>query len=176
MHVPRVAFGIRRARPLPMAMYSEAPKRWVLVTDSSRARIFAERLGRLELLESFEHCESRDSRLEIMWGTFGNGDPVLAGTGGSEALVSDQSDGPQSNPKTIKHERFARQLAARLERGLTDRAYNRLVITAPPSFLSRLRAALSLDVEGRVQAYISRDLSRNSEREVTEHLAHVMAS
>lgn len=152
-----------------MATYSEPTKRWVLVADCSRARIFADRLGRLELVESFEHCESRDSRLEIMWGTFGNGDPVLAGTRGKAPTSG-------GDPKAIEHERFARQLAVRLERGLTDRAYNQLVITTPPSFLSRLRAALSLDVEGRVQAYVSRDLSRNSEREVTEHLAREMPS
>ncbi|MGE5785936.1 MAG: host attachment protein [Myxococcales bacterium] len=160
-----------------MATQIEPPRRWVLVADERRARILVERFGRLELLEAFEHCESRDSRLEIMWGTFGNVGPSLAATNAGKLLTTERAEPTTRDaPNSIEHEGFARQLAARLARGLIERAYDRLVVTAPASFLPSLKSALSMDVEGRVEAYVSRDLSKSSEREVKAHIAQEVSS
>jgi protein required for attachment to host cells len=125
---------------------------WILVCDAGRARLFEEAspARHYKTVAVFTHPESR-------------------------AHVADlTTDAPGWKPTTdlkqIEAQKFARQLAAVLEKGLDDHAYEALFLVAPGKFLGLLRAALDDQVRGRVQASIDRDLVQLEPREVERRL------
>jgi protein required for attachment to host cells len=80
---------------------------------------------------------------------------------------------PENEPdarQQFEHERFARELAQRLERGLNDHAYDRLVIAAPPAFLGLLRKQVSPRVHQRLMLDYRADFVNVPERELPERI------
>ena len=100
---------------------------WILVANGSRAKLFAtdERAERWDLREEFLHEESRSMSRQLL----NQPDNPNAGS-----LHKPQPENEPDARQQFEHERFARELAQRLERGLNDHAYDRLVIAAPPGF------------------------------------------
>ena len=70
----------------------------------------------------------------------------------------------------LEHDRFARELAARLERGVNDHAFERLVIAAPPAFLGRMRKHISPRVYQRLMLDLNADYVNVPERELPERI------
>ncbi|WP_257454810.1 host attachment protein [Archangium lipolyticum] len=136
---------------------------WILVANSSRAKLFAtdERAERWDLREEFQHEESRMPSRELM----GQFDNPNAGT-----LHKPQPENEPDARQQLEHERFARELAQRLERGLNDHAYDRLVIAAPPEFLGRLRKMISRRVHQRLMLDMRADYVNVPERELPERI------
>ena len=136
---------------------------WILVANASRAKLFAtdERAERWELREEFLHPESRMPSRELL----GHFDKGNAGTK-HKPEPEEQPDARQD----LEHERFARDLAHRLERGLNDHAYDRLVVAAPPEFLGRLRKAISPRVHQRLMLDMRADYVNLPDRELPERI------
>jgi protein required for attachment to host cells len=136
---------------------------WILVANASRAKLFAtdERAERWELREEFLHPESRMPSRELL----GHFDKGNAGTK-HKPQPEEQPDARQD----LEHERFARDLAHRLERGLNDHAYDRLVVAAPPEFLGRLRKAISPRVHQRLMLDMRADYVNLPDRELPERI------
>lgn len=145
--------------------------RWVLVANASRARLFnqpkdnAELPGVLQLIESFEHGESRARGMDLTSDAPGR-KPVGPSAGGSYGGRS-VAHGlgrpgvePTTDPKEVELIKFARELSARLERGLHDGQFTRLVISAPPHFLGVLKQQLDREVDKRVEVYLNKDLTQ----------------
>ncbi len=136
---------------------------WILVANASRAKLFAtdERAERWDLREEFQHPESRIPSRELL----GHFDKGNAGTK-HKPQPEEQPDARQD----LEHEKFARELAHRLERGLNDHAYDRLVIAAPPEFLGRLRKAISPRVHQRLMLDMRADYVNVPDRELPERI------
>jgi protein required for attachment to host cells len=125
-------------------------RHWVVVADSSAATIYSsdELLQEFRELARLAHPDSR----------------ARAG-----ALVSDDrgrtaADGRHSalEARTDLHRHqidvFARELAVELCRGRADRAFERLVVVAPPRFLGLVRGHLDAATSEAVVASIAADL------------------
>ena len=82
---------------------------------------------------------------------------------------------PDTDPKWVEAQKFARELAARLKGGLQEHAYDSLVVVAPPQFLGLLRHAISEQVKGRLVLWLDKDLTHHPvdriEADVRGHLA-----
>ena len=136
---------------------------WILVANASRARLFStdELAETWNLNEEFHHEESRVPSRELK----NQPDNPNGGT-----LHKPSSESGSHGRQQLEHERFARQLADRLEQGLNDQAYERLVVAAPPEFLGRLRRVLSPRVHQHLMMDLRADYSNVPVRELPERI------
>ncbi|MBM7119196.1 host attachment protein [Archangium primigenium] len=136
---------------------------WILVANASRARLFStdERAEKWDLREELFHEESRQRSTELL----NQPDNPNAGT-----LRKPSAENEPNGRQSLEHERFARQLAERLEQGLNERAYERLVIAAPPEFLGRLRKVISDRVHKHLMLDMRADFSNIPARELPDRI------
>ncbi|WP_374522337.1 host attachment protein [Hydrogenophaga sp.] len=118
---------------------------WILVANGSMARLFS-RAGSgdpLVALETIDFPEGRQQAHEVGRDRPGHDRSDNSSSG---ALLE-----PRTSLKHKLHERFAHQLAERLDDGLADGAYSGLWVIASSPFLGSLRSALSDAVAPRVR-------------------------
>lgn len=140
---------------------------WILIADGAHARLFANRgPGKgIEALEAINGDHRPDSEL------------VRDGLGRSFESVGDTRHAitPRTDPHRELKRSFAAQLAEILDQRLAEKAFDRLVIVAPPKALGDLRAALSAHVKPLVYAELDKDLVKTPTAELPSHLGAVMA-
>jgi protein required for attachment to host cells len=127
---------------------------WVVVADSSSCRLFAAEkpVGPLQEFESFVHPEGRMHGRDLVSDQPGRAfDGKGAGRHAMEAQVS---------PKKHEAMMFAGLIAQRLAQGRAQRAFDRLVLVAPPAFLGVLRERLDRHVRARVAREVGKNMSR----------------
>ena len=71
---------------------------------------------------------------------------------------------------TIEENRFARDVAAALERIVRERKVKALVIAAPPRTLAELRQAFHADVKSRIIAEVDKDFTKHPVYEIEKRL------
>ncbi|RRQ22894.1 host attachment protein [Thiohalobacter thiocyanaticus] len=137
---------------------------WVIVAESSRAKIYEAETAAADLVEREDmvHPEGRLHERDLVSDRPGHD----SGEAGSGPHVLDEH-----TPAHIEEmHRFAREIAGRLEQGLNDKAYDRLVLVAPPKFLGALRDALPQGVAGLVAETLHKDLVQHSTEEVRQQV------
>lgn len=70
----------------------------------------------------------------------------------------------------IEEQRFAREVAAALERIVRERKVSALVIAAPPRTLAELRQAFHADVKSRIIAEVDKDFTKHPVFEIEKRL------
>lgn len=149
---------------------------WILAGDASRARLFQAEVRRgkpvrLTQVEAFEHPESRARVRDLMADAHGRKPvgPVPASVaGGQQGAHGRPGAEPETDPKEVEAQKFARELAAVLERGARDQAYEHLYLVAAPHFLGLLRAAIDPQVDKFVALTLDKDLTRADLAEIRE--------
>ncbi|MBS3780670.1 MAG: host attachment protein [Desulfovermiculus sp.] len=139
-------------------------KAWVVVADSSRARIFGakNRSGDLIELEDMYHPESRmrDSELQTdkpgrmysMQGEF-------------------RSAAEQTPARKVEAERFAQSLAEYLDKKHHEQQFDHLLLVASPNFLGQLRNEFRERLHKAVSKEINKDISNLKKAEdIRKHL------
>jgi protein required for attachment to host cells len=123
---------------------------WILVSDATRARIFESGvlLDRFVEVEDLLHPESRAKDVDAI--------------SDAQGLNRD----PHTDRREHEKEVFARELAARLERGLNEHAYQHLVVAAPPQFHGRLLKAISKRVSDAITLRVEKDFTRLPARDL----------
>ncbi len=107
----------------------------ILIANAAHARLFKQARGEpLELLESFEHPQSR-----IKAGLLAD---APAGRGKADRSSSGAGYPPRMDAKHKDHLRFARELAGALERQLQQGKIGALALFASSPFLGGLKAEL----------------------------------
>lgn len=141
------------------------PKTWVLVADTTRARLFAaERpTGGLEEVETLVHTESRLHEQDLTSDQRPGRRQGSDGTGG-------HSMGHEDDPKRQEHHRFAKQIADYLEDAHNGRRFERLYVVAAPAFLGDLRGSLPKTVSQTVAGEVPKHITRLGVGEIREHL------
>jgi protein required for attachment to host cells len=136
---------------------------WILVANASRARLFStdERAEKWDLREEFFHEESRQRSSELLE----QPDNPNAGT-----LSKPQPENQPDARQQLEHHRFAKELAERLERGINDRAFDRVVIAAPPEFLGMMRKAISPRVQQRLMLDMRADYTHVAIKDLPERI------
>ena len=141
---------------------------WIVVAESSRARIFEAATPAADLteIEDRVHPAGRMHNRDLVSDRQGHD----SGEAGSGPHVLDES-----TPAHVEEmHKFAREIAERLEQGLNDKAYDRLVMVAPPKFLGVLRDALPERVAGCVSESLHKDLVRHGPEEVRAQIAGML--
>src|SRR5581483_455492 len=109
---------------------------WILIGNSSRARLYAatgERPWRLLL--AIEHPESRAKTRDLV--TDDRGCVRQSGRNAAKPAMDSRT-----SPKELEAIRFAARIAGVLRAGLDRHAYEEVAIVAPPRFLGLLRREL----------------------------------
>lgn len=148
---------------------------WIVLADSSRARIFLadKDLEQARLIRELDHPESRIKPSDLTTGARGSTGPRQHGRGaGHRGHLKGHrpTTDPQTNAHQVEIEKFAREIAQELEHARVQGAYEELIIAAPPQFLGLVRQALKVDVERIVRARIPKNLVRLEERDVAERI------
>ncbi len=124
---------------------------WILVCDAAHARIFNvdPNKGSWTVVESIENPDGRMRAHELV--SDGQGSVRQSGTGASPKMEA------HTNPVDVEEERFARELAHRLQRGFDAHKFKELMLVAPPKFLGRLRHNLGAPITRAVSGSLSKD-------------------
>ena len=144
------------------------PKTWILVSDSSRARVFTSDTATAPIveLEDFTHPESRLHTRDITSDL--SGKQHDAGPSGHHAV----------EPKTDAHKQasveFARELASYLHNNLNENRFDSLVLACDPAFLGELRHELDEQVKKHVTLEVTKNLVKHSAEDIRTHLPKVL--
>lgn len=138
---------------------------WVLTAESSRAKLYAAENRQAPLAEIgvFVHPEGRLHEGDLVSDQSGSD----GGSVGQGRHVLDN----KTNARDAERIEFARTLAHRLEAARKEKAFNRVVLIAPPSFLGVLRDNLSDEVVELVTEQIDKNLVQQTASVVREHLS-----
>jgi len=141
-------------------------KTWILVAESSRAKIFEQESPRGDLreMEAFDHSASRMNDVDLVSSAPGR-------TFDSKGMARHSIE-PETDPKVNEAHIFAHLLAQRLNKDLENHHFNKLVVIAPPEFLGILRDSFSAHVNKIIAAEINKNLVRESAEKIQEHLPY----
>ncbi len=134
---------------------------WVLVADSSRARLFSADRGLggplLELAD-FTHPESRSKTQDLTTDRHGRS----------------PGNGPNMDydvePKRQETMVFAKELSEHLREGRTQGRLEKLYIVAAPAFLGQLRNKMDAQTAQLIAGEINKDLTQFAPSEIRQHL------
>ena len=144
-------------------------RRWILVSNASDAALYVNvRPGELVLLRRFDHSASRAKNRDLTTSINGR-----KPGGGLNAYGSPGAE-PHTEPKAVEHQRFARELAAEVNAGQMQHAYDRLIVFAPPHFLGLLRPNLNPEVRSNLEISVDKDLTHLPERDLSEVVAQTI--
>jgi len=136
---------------------------WILIADSTRARVFTadSSASPLEEIEGFTHSESRLHDREITSDLPGK----IKSTGAGGHAFEQPTD-----PKKHEIDNFAHSLAQHLEKAYNENRFEQLLIVAAPTFLGLLRSHLSEQVKKRVRFELNKELTLLSADDIRQHL------
>lgn len=131
------------------------PKTWVVVAESSRAKIFElEKLNSpLKELQGLAHTPSRMHKQNL-----------ASGLPNRYKLTS------QSNIKDNESNVFAKTIGSHLESARNKGKFSRLIIMSPPGFLGKLRKHIGSETNKRVISEVTKNLVRHSTSDIQSHI------
>lgn len=134
---------------------------WVVVADSSAARLFQSRSfrGPLTLLDTLSHPESRVHANEVYT------DSPHERRGATRQAVEVRTD-----LHSEEAQRFARQIADRLGQEHRLKKFRRLIVMAPPAFLGALRGAFDKAVSRTIVAEVPKNLVAQDSAHIEAHM------
>ena len=140
---------------------------WVLVADGARARILSAG-GWGSGLSPVSQAVDGDRRASREQGTDRPGRVHDRSGPGRHAME------PRVDWHEFEKQQFAKRMAVHLNRAAQQKAFDRLVLVAPPKALGDLRAALDKRTSELILAELDKDLTGKSERDLAKHLEKVM--
>jgi protein required for attachment to host cells len=137
---------------------------WVVVADSSAARIFnaPSPTGALQEIASYAHAEGRLHESDMR-----TDEPGMTK---DRAGYAKHGMEPKVKPKEQEAIAFARLLAKRIELARSKSEIERVVLVAPPEFLGHLRAVLDEDARKIVDGEHNLNVVRMTPEEIRRHL------
>jgi protein required for attachment to host cells len=138
---------------------------WILVADSSRAKIFEVRGAMRDVheIEAFVHPEgrahNRDLKTDGPGRYFSKGEHTQAHTAT-----------PKVEPQEHEAELFARRLTDYLEKARATQRFESLHPIAPPEFLGLIRRPLAKEAQDLVEATLAKEVAWFDERSIAEYL------
>ncbi len=137
---------------------------WILVAESSRAKIYAGKgqRGTLTEIRDFVHPKGRLHEGDLVSDTPGSD----GGSVGQGRHVLDDKVNAREQEAIV----FANELADYLDRERSKGTFTALVLIAPPAFLGLLRDNLSKEVMDIVSQQIDKNLIQKSAEAIHEYL------
>ena len=141
---------------------------WVLIADGTRARLLGYKGGKVALKPAMTQ-EFIGTNLPSR---------AIASDRAGRALGSDRSASHAVQPRTDPHrheeEAFAREIADTLEKARKRKAFDQLIVVAPPKTLGDLRAAFTKPLQARIKAELNKDLTTVPVHALPKHLGSVL--
>jgi protein required for attachment to host cells len=116
---------------------SQVKRNWLVVANASRARVLeeADLDGHYTHVADLVHPQSRLKGGQLAGDRPGHVEGIGHGLGSAAYL-------PRTNPRTREHDRFAREVAARLNEGVAGGRCAGLTLVASDPFLGQLKSHL----------------------------------
>ncbi len=142
---------------------------WILVADSSRARIFTADTpsSPLEEIEDFSHIEGRLRDSDITSDLPGR---IKSTAGGGHAFEQ------PTDPKQHEADNFAHLVTQFLQDAHNANRFDHLLIVAAPSFLGLLRNQLPEQIKQLIRFELDKDLTKLSAANIRQHLPQFLPS
>lgn len=143
---------------------------WLIVADSSRARIFAmeSRTSPITEIKSIVHTEARLQEQDLTSDLPGRGSNN--GDSGRHAYESETS------PKEQENINFARAIAEELDQARKENKFKQFVLVAAPAFLGNLRNQLSPQTQKLACFELAKNLAHLDAAEIRSHLPERLPS
>ena len=143
---------------------------WVIVADSSKARIFSTENSSSPLveLELIEHPEGRLHARELT--------SDLPGKDSNRTGSGKHSLGAETDPKRHEVESFAKRVSDYIENARNNNKLSRLIIIAAPALLGMLRSNMSSATGKLVAMELDKNLSELKSDEIRGYLPRVLPS
>lgn len=138
---------------------------WILVADSARARLFSVDRPRGPLTEHADYVNPADRLRDQDLQSDAPGRGI--GRGGGRFAM-----GGENSAKDQEATRFAKELAAVLQKGRTAREFVRLYLMAAPNFLGILREAMDPSTAACVVGSYAKDVVREKAEGIRKHLPY----
>ncbi len=137
-------------------------KKWIVVAESSRAKIYSveSRTSPLKEIDDIVNMSSLNDLADNGRDLEGNGQ------GGRHALE------PRIEPKKLETAHFAHDVSERLETARRVGDYNDLVIISSPGFLGMLKQNLGTVTQKHISQTINKNLIHKSEAEIRDYVFH----
>jgi protein required for attachment to host cells len=149
---------------------AKKPVTWIVIADGHRARVFLQEGPGMSLSPSAEP-------------------EMTHALPASRDIVSDRPGRSQESAGTVRHaieprvdwhrhekQLFAQEIAKKIASGAARKAFERLVLVAPPQMLGDLRSALPQHVKAMVVAEVAKDLTQVPMQEIAGHLEELSAT
>lgn len=140
------------------------PATWVVVANSCEAKLF--RVSKFPKLEQVHHLEHPASKLR-------NSELVSSKQGRNfqSGGTTRHTYQPETDPKKMEEEIFAKEVARLLAEARQANAFSRLFIVASPSFLGLIRPHLDGQTQKCVIAEIHKDMLEHKTDEIEKLIA-----
>jgi len=136
---------------------------WILVADSSRARIFkAEKSSSIQEIEDLAHPEGRLHEQHLT--------SDLPGRDANKNGVGKHAYQDQIDPKEQEAIDFAKRIARHLDESYSAKKFEQLLVIAAPSFLGTLRQQFSHEVSQRICFELDKNITMHSADDIRKHL------
>ncbi len=138
---------------------------WLVVADSSKARIFLtdSRTGPIKEIESIVHTEARLPEHEMTSDQPGKSSG--SGSAGGHAYQSKVS------PKEQENINFAKSIANELDDARKKEKFKQIILVSPPDFLGNLRHNLNSQTRKLVYFELAKNFSQLKAEEINAHLS-----
>jgi protein required for attachment to host cells len=136
-------------------------KTWVVVAESSRAKIFEVETNKsdktLKEINGFTHSTSRSHKSQL------TGSQQKEGR---QSMLTSTDDTHGDNDRTV----FARSLGQHLNSARNKGEFKKLILMSPPKFLGDLRKNLGHETNKFVVSTIDKNLVRHNVKDIQAHL------
>ncbi len=138
---------------------------WILIADSSRARIFETESSEQNFLEvqDFANPQGRANVRELNTDAY-----PRHGTADRGQQASTWE--PSVNAVEHETELFTKNLSQYLDKARTDHRFDKLCLIAPPKFLGLIRKNLSKEAQKMVEEEIAKDISWFGSKDIEDYL------
>jgi protein required for attachment to host cells len=142
---------------------------WVLIADGARARVLENQgPGRgLHAVPGMTFAAEHGATHDLVDDREGR---TFSSTSHSRSAIDARKD-----PHRVLKSDFAKALAEVLAEAEAQKAFDRLVLVAPPVMLGDLRHAVSDHVKARLAGELAQDLTKMPNADVPRHLESVMS-
>lgn len=136
---------------------------WILVANSSEARLFSFGNDGFKRISEFSHPQSRAKGQTLTTDRPGHYQSTNIGTAhGAYAETTD--------PKEYESEQFARELVQQLEHGRTTNQFGRLILVAPPHFHGMLNKHINGRLGKMINGHVDKDYTKVTDDNMLESL------
>lgn len=137
-------------------------QKWIVVAESSRARIFAVDSKNQPLIEidDLVNLASRSMNHDLV-----SDRPGRNARGSSQHALE-----PHTDPQKLEAQKFAQSISERLEAGRVGGDFNDLVIVAPSGFMGLLRQQIGHTTQKLISHTLTKNLIQKSEAQIRDYV------